>query len=138
MEIIPIDIVKIDHTPIATLFLLGTKEKQFALYASPNTGEAIKKEMNPEHPSRLYTHNLISSILSCLNAKISKVILWDVNDTVYQARLFLEQQIEGHRTIIEIDARPSDCLTLAIQNDAPIFCRKELFEKALKIDIEET
>ncbi|MBI3236143.1 MAG: bifunctional nuclease family protein, partial [Chlamydiales bacterium] len=55
-------------------------------------------------------------------------------DTVYFARLYLEQVVDGKKTILEIDCRPSDAVTLALMNGIPIFCRKEVLEKAISVE----
>jgi hypothetical protein len=66
--------------------------------------------------------------------KILQVIIQDVEDTVYFARLFLEQQAGEMKTIVEIDARPSDCIILALMNSVPVFCRREILEKAVPVE----
>jgi bifunctional DNase/RNase len=57
-----------------------------------------------------------------------------VEDTVYYARLFVEQQIGDQKVILEIDARPSDCITLAIIHKIPLFCKSEVLEKAVAVE----
>jgi bifunctional DNase/RNase len=52
---------------------------------------------------------------------------------VYFARLFVEQQIEDKKHLLEIDARPSDCLSLALMNNIPIFCKKDVLDKIINI-----
>jgi bifunctional DNase/RNase len=53
---------------------------------------------------------------------------------VYFARLFLEQTIGNLRHILEIDARPSDCITLALMNNVPVYCTREVLEKTIAIE----
>ncbi|MFI5334932.1 MAG: bifunctional nuclease family protein, partial [Chlamydiales bacterium] len=58
----------------------------------------------------------------------------DVEDTIYFARLFLEQMVGEERHIVEIDARPSDCIILALMYNAPIYCKSELFDKVVPVE----
>ena len=57
----------------------------------------------------------------------------DVEDTVYYARLFAEQQMGDEKVILEIDARPSDCITLAIIHKIPLFCKSDVLERAVAV-----
>jgi uncharacterized protein len=63
-------------------------------------------------------------------------VINDVQDTIYFARLFLEQDRGDIRHIVEIDARPSDCITLALMNNAPVYCTREVLEKTISVEEE--
>ena len=69
-----------------------------------------------------------------MNVRVKQVVINDIQDTIYFARLFLEQKRDGIRHIIEIDARPSDCITLALMSNAPVFCTKEVLEKTVAVE----
>ena len=73
-------------------------------------------------------------IFQGLNIKIKQIIITDIQDTVYFARIFFEQVINDETYILEIDARPSDCITLAIMNNTPVYCTKSVLEKTILID----
>jgi bifunctional DNase/RNase len=62
-----------------------------------------------------------------------QVVIFDVEETTYFARLFLQQEIENKIKILELDARPSDCLTLALMGNIPIYCKKTVMEKAIPV-----
>ncbi len=48
--------------------------------------------------------------------------------------LFLEK-IEGEIThIVEIDARPSDCITLALMNNVPVYCTKDVLDRTIPVE----
>ena len=67
------------------------------------------------HRSHLarYTHDLMNSILKGFNITIERVVITELKNSTYFARLVLQQENELGRKIVEIDARPSDCLALA-------------------------
>ncbi len=134
-ELIPITFNKILHSKAYTIIILGNDEKRFAIYAGSNVGKLIQTYMSAHHFQRPMTLDLFNSVLSGLDVKPLQIVIEDVRDTIYFARLFLEQQIGEMRQIIEIDARPSDCITLALINKVPVYCKREIFEKAVPIEI---
>jgi uncharacterized protein len=65
--------------------------------------------------------------LRALGAKIERVIVNDLKRDTYFARLVLSAENESQqKKIIEIDARPSDCIAMAIQQPAPIYVSLDL------------
>jgi bifunctional DNase/RNase len=60
---------------------------------------------------------------------VERVVITELKNSTYFARLFLQQENELGRKIVEIDARPSDCLALAAAQKRPIFVRNSLFEQ---------
>lgn len=133
-ELISIQFNKIMQSSSYTVFILGTKNKQFAIYTSPHVGKHIQMSMANQIKPRPYTYDLINSVFRGLKVKILHVVINDVQDTIYYARIFVEQQTSDKKQIMEIDARPSDCLSLAIDNNVPIYCTKEVFNKVIPID----
>ena len=60
---------------------------------------------------------------------MSRAIIVRVENDVYFARLILEAENEiMERKIVELDARPSDCIALAVRSGAPIYVVRELWE----------
>jgi hypothetical protein len=57
------------------------------------------------------------------------VVITELKNSTYFARLILQQQNELARKIVEIDARPSDCLALATAQKRPIYVTHALFEQ---------
>jgi uncharacterized protein len=131
LELIPVSFHKIMQTPSYTAILIGTDQKQFAIYTQPHVGDYLQKVLTGESPSRPLTYNLINSLLKGLEITILQIVINHLSDTTYFARIFLEQTLDDRKQILEIDARPSDCLTLAIMNNVPVFCDKTLFEQAI-------
>ena len=83
-----------------------------------------------ERPS---SHSLMMSIFQPLNIQVIQVVIHRIEDTIYFARLFIEQGSESSRKILEIDARPSDAISLALYSNAPIYCTQEAFDSAMKV-----
>lgn len=133
-ELIQLNFDKIMQTRSYTVIILGAQDKRFAIYTDPSIGRTLQMYLTGVEKTRPLTHDLMDLIFRGLNVRIKQVVINDVQDTIYFARLFLEQDIGEIRHIIEIDARPSDCITLALMNNVPVYCTQEVLEKTLPID----
>lgn len=130
-DLIQLSFDKIMQTRSYTVIVLGTPEKRFAIYTEPNIGKVLQMYLTEVPSPRPLTHELLDKIFEGLEVQVKQVVIVDVQDTIYYARLFLEQERDGLRHIIEIDARPSDCLTIALMKNAPVYCTKEVFNKTI-------
>ncbi|MFQ5729025.1 MAG: bifunctional nuclease family protein [Waddliaceae bacterium] len=133
-ELVQLSFDKIMQTRSYTVVILSGLDKRFAIYTDPNIGRVLQLFLTGSEKPRPLTHDLLHSILTGMNIRIKQVVINDIQDTIYYARLFLEQKRDGIRHIIEIDARPSDCITLALMSNAPVFCTKEVLEKTVAVE----
>jgi hypothetical protein len=85
------------------------------------TLNGVKKE-------RPLTHDLIGSVLLGLGAKLEHVIVNDSRDGTFFARVLLKMENELGKKIVELDARPSDSIVLALQNRRPIYVARAVFD----------
>jgi hypothetical protein len=83
-------------------------------------------KLQGQAPERPLTHDLFASVLHVLGATVREVIIADLADDTFHARIMLES---GGRTI-EIDSRPSDALALAVRTGARIFAAEAVLERA--------
>ena len=60
---------------------------------------------------------------------IQRVLITELKNSTYYARLFLEQKNELDRKIVELDARPSDSIALATAHKKPIYVTRKLFDQ---------
>ncbi len=134
MELVPVLFNKIMQSRAYTVIILEGENKKFAIYTDPHVGNNLQAYLTQEHKPRPLTHDLLNAIFKGLNVKVLQVVINDVEDTIYFARIFLEQQIGEETQILEIDGRPSDCLVLALMNNVPVYCRKEILEKAVPVE----
>lgn len=133
-ELIQLTFDKILQTRAYTVIVMSARDKKFAIYTEPTVGKTLQLYLTGLESPRPQTHDLIDKIFSGLQVKIKQVVITDLIDTTYFARLFIEQEIEDVRHILEIDARPSDCITLAIMNNAPVYCTKDLLDKTVLVE----
>lgn len=126
---VPIEVKKVLPSPTGCAVCLGTDEKTFVIYVGPTEGAAIMMILDGVKKSRPLTHDLIHNIFTGFNIQVEYTVINEVKDNTYFARLMLKEQNSLGKNILEVDARPSDCIAIAIQNKAPIFIKKELFEQ---------
>ena len=109
---------------------LGNEEKVFVIFVEESVGAAIAMFMQGTQKARPLTHDLLASILQAFEAKIERVIINDLKRGIYFARLVLSAENESQqKKIIEIDARPSDCIAMATQQTAPIYVSRDLWDQ---------
>jgi bifunctional DNase/RNase len=132
-ELIQLTFDKIMQMRSYTVVVLEGKSKRFAIYTEPSVGKMIQMYLTNSARPRPLTHDLLNSLVQGFAIRVKQVVINDVQDTVYYARLFLEQEYGDIRHILEIDARPSDCITLALMSNAPVFCTREVLEKTIAV-----
>ena len=133
-ELVQLSFHKIMQTRSYTVIILSAKEKSFAIYTDPTVGKNIQLFLTETKTPRPLTHSLVSMIFQGLNITVRQVVINDVQDTIYYTRLFLEQELEDMRHIIETDARPSDSLMWALLSNAPVYCTQEVLDKTISIE----
>lgn len=133
-ELVPLTLEKIMQTRSYTVMVLAAKEKRFAIYADPSVGRLLQLYLTGQNKPRPLTHDLMQMVFQGFEIVIKQVVINDLNDTVYFARIFFEQQHGDIREIVEIDARPSDCIVLALMTNVPLYCTREVLEKTIAIE----
>lgn len=133
-EIIQLTFDKIMQTRAYSVIVLSAQGKKFAIYTEPNVGKILQQHLTGMPKGRPSTHELLMNVLKGTNMRIRQVVINDVQDTTYFARLFLEYDADDIHHIIEIDARPSDCIMLALINNVPVYCTHDVLEKSIAID----
>ena len=108
-ELVPITFNKIMQSRSYTVIILGTDQKRFAIYTDPSVGKNIQTYLTDENKPRPFTHDLINAVFRGFDIKPLQIVINDIEDTIYFARIYLEQTVGEQKTILEIDARPSDC-----------------------------
>jgi uncharacterized protein len=109
---------------------LGNEDKVFVMFVDQRVGAAITMFMQGKQKERPLTHDLLANVLRALGAKIDRMVVNDLKDGTYFARLVLSAEDElQQKRIIEIDARPSDCIAMATQQSAPIFVSLDVWNE---------
>lgn len=80
--------------------------------------QAIAIAMEQMHPARPLTHDLLKTVMEALDGTLKEIVIHRLTDGVFHARLLL-QKPDG--AVLEIDARTSDAIALAVRCGAPVF-----------------
>ena len=108
---------------------VGNDEKVFVINVEPQMGQVMGMFLRDTPKERPLTHDLMQSVFKGFGISVERVVITDLKNSTYFARLILSQNNEVARKIVEIDARPSDCLALAAAQKCKIYVNKALFEQ---------
>ncbi len=108
---------------------LGNNDKTFVIYVDHSVGNAIQMTLNGVKKDRPLTHDLIGSVLLGLGALLEHIVINDSREGTFFARILLRMENELGKKIIEIDARPSDSIVLALQQKRPIYVARTVFDQ---------
>lgn len=112
------------HTPVVVLKeTAGTR--MLPIWIGPSEASAIALELAGRKFQRPLTHDLLKTVIDGLDAKVPKIAIVELRDKTYFAKVFLQRGEE----LIAIDARPSDCIALALRTRSPIFVNEELLRE---------
>jgi len=128
------DLIRVE--PIALLptnagcaVFLGDGHKVIVFFIDPAIGVSINTILSGQTPSRPLTHDLFAQTLLAFGARMTRAVIVKKEDDIYHARMILEAQNEiMERKIVELDARPSDCIALAVRSEAPLFVTRSLWD----------
>jgi bifunctional DNase/RNase len=109
----------LDRTTNTPVVILQEREGERVLpiWIGPAEASAIAMELAGVKFARPLTHDLLKQLIVGLGAELRKVIITQVKDNTYYAEL----HIYRGDTVIQIDARPSDSIALALRLKTPIF-----------------
>src|SRR5512137_143361 len=128
-DVVPVQIRGLLPANSGCAIFVGNDEKIFVINVEPNIGAVIGMFLRGTAKERPLTHDLIANIFKGFNITVERVIITELKNSTYFARLILQQNNEVARKIVEIDARPSDCLAIATAQKKPIFVSHSLFEQ---------
>ena len=90
---------------------------------------AIALQLENVTTPRPMTHDLLRNMIAELNAQVTRIVINDLRDSTFFAQIRL---LMGGKTL-ELDARPSDAIALALRTEAPIFVAQSVLEQAQTI-----
>ncbi|MFH1691018.1 MAG: bifunctional nuclease family protein [Candidatus Omnitrophota bacterium] len=97
---------------------------------------AIKMKVSGVVSPRPFTHDLLLDVISALNAQIQRIVIDDVQDSTFHAKIVLVPKTGRQKKVI-VDARPSDSIALAVGAKAPIFVEEDVLTTAELFNQEE-
>ncbi|MGH7903218.1 MAG: bifunctional nuclease family protein [Candidatus Dormibacteraceae bacterium] len=125
---VAVDSIRV-HVP-SSQHVVILKEKEADRYLPIWIGvfeaNAIALRITGITPDRPITHDLVATTFGELKIGVSRIVITSLSNEVFFARLFLKQ--DGRE--IDVDARPSDAIALAVRLECPIFVSADVFERA--------
>jgi bifunctional DNase/RNase len=102
------------------------QERQLPIFIHATEAEAIAAELEGYRPPRPLTHDLLKNCIDAMGGKLQYILINDLRDSIFYAVLHIER---GQRAI-DVDARPSDSIALAVRARVPIYVAEEVMETA--------
>jgi bifunctional DNase/RNase len=102
------------------------RDRYLPIWIGTWEASAIAMRLQGLTPERPLTHDLFATTLEAVGGQVDRVIISELADETFHARLIVERDGERH----EIDARPSDALALAVRVGARIFASPAVLEQA--------
>jgi bifunctional DNase/RNase len=128
-DVVPVEIRGILPANSGCAIFVGNDEKVFVIQVEHNMGAVIGMFMRETPKERPLTHDLVASIFKGFGITVERVVITELKNSTYFARLILQQENELGRKLVELDARPSDCLAIATSQKRPIYVSSHLFEQ---------
>jgi bifunctional DNase/RNase len=102
-------------------------ERDFPIVVGIFEATSIDRRVKGEESPRPLTHDLILSVVEQLGGEVRDVVISDLKDHTYFAKLRVRKDGE----LIEVDCRPSDALAVAVASRVPIFVAESVLGEAL-------
>lgn len=128
-DVLPVDIRGILPANSGCAIFVGNDEKVFVIQVENNMGAVIGMFLRDTPKERPLTHDLINSLFQAFGITVERAVITELKQSTYFARLILQQENELGRKIVELDARPSDCLALATASKRPVYVTRKLFDQ---------
>ena len=120
------------HSSSNNAYALYLKEfegkRKFPIIIGAFEAQSIALELEGVQPPRPMTHDLVKTIIENLNVTLTEVYINDLRDGTFYAKLIFEDRA------LEIDARPSDAIAIAVRCNTPIYVSEEVLEETSFIE----
>ena len=132
-QLVPMSIKGLMLDPVSNspIVVLKDEAEKFFLpiWVGIFEANAIALQLENVSTPRPMTHDLLKNMIADLDARVSRVVISDLRDSTFFAQIRL---ITGSKTL-EVDARPSDAIALALRTEAPIFVAQSVLDQAQTI-----
>ncbi len=120
------------NTPVVLLSPANSDTERLPIWIGFFEAWTISTEMMGVRSRRPLTHSLLIEVIEQMGGKISKIEIHELREEIYYAKI---QIVQGGKAL-EIDARPSDCIILALKLKIPIWVNPDLFHHVEKLRAE--
>ena len=122
--------------PYNNAYIVELRDEEHAemlpIWVGKAEANAISFSLEQVTAPRPMTHDLMKSMLDAVNAKVISVVVTDLSDNTYYAKIHLMYEDSEYC----VDSRPSDAIALALRTDAPIFASEAVLRKQSSEELE--
>ena len=127
-QVVPVLVKGVMPTSSGCAVFLGNDAKTFVIYVDQGIGDAIQRAVDDVQADRPMTHDLMLTMLDGLGAEVERIVINHVDGGTFFARIILSMENELGHKIIELDARPSDSMVMALASTKPIYVAKTVID----------
>lgn len=109
------------------------KSEMLPIWVGRPEASAISFALESVSAPRPMTHDLMKAILESVDAKVISVVITELKDNTYYARIHLSYEDSE----FVVDSRPSDAIALALRANAPIFANEEVLRRQASDELEQ-
>ena len=135
-ELVPMSIKGLMLDPVSNspIVVLKDDDEKFFLpiWVGIFEANAIALQLENITTPRPMTHDLLRNMINELDARVTRIVINDLRDSTFFAQIRI---LTGGKTL-EVDARPSDAIALALRTEAPIFVAQTVLDQAQTISPE--
>jgi len=121
MKVDKLGIDLLTHDPVVILKDMEGK-RHLPILIGPFEATAIALALEGTQVPRPLSHDLMKAVIEALKAKVNKIVIHDIQENTFFAKVVLESSLGP----LEIDARPSDSIALALRTNSPIYVTDQI------------
>lgn len=128
MQEMVIDSIRVSLANYQRVVILKEKEsdRYLPIWIGPAEADAIAIKLQGVSVPRPLTHDLLSSVIGAVGADLKYIAVSDLQNDTFYAKL----GINMNDSTVEVDARPSDAIALAVREQVPIYVDETVLDKA--------
>jgi bifunctional DNase/RNase len=125
--------VTVDPQSGSPVVLLETLpgERVMPIWVGAPEARAIAMAIEKVMPPRPMTHDLIKNLLEGMQAQVTNIVITDLKENTFYATI----AVSTNGRNLQIDARPSDAIALALRVNAPVYVAQSVFDSAPAVDL---
>ncbi len=136
-DLVPMSIKGLMLDPMSNSPIVVLKDDDEKLFLPIWVGifeaNAIALQLENITTPRPMTHDLLREMIQRLDARVTRIVINDLKDATFYAQIRLMIDRGTGDQMLEIDARPSDAIALALRTEAPIFVAQSVLDQAQTI-----
>ena len=121
MKVDKLGIDLLTHDPVVILKDMEGK-RSLPILIGPFEATAIALALEGTQVPRPLSHDLMKSVIEALRAKVDRIVIHDIQENTFYAKVVIESSLGP----LEIDARPSDSIALALRTNSPIYVSERI------------